>query len=302
VAADKRPSFQFYPGDWMKDPALRACSLAARGLWMDCLCLMFESPRRGYLQHANGQPVTAAQVARMVGCTLRESQSLLEELHQVGVSSRTETGVIYSRRMVRDEEVRVVRAQGGERGAEHGHKGGRPTRRRGLVRGSEKTPSETPSDTPCGEKAKPPKNPPSSSTSSSPSTSVEGEVSPSTPPPLPPPAIWEGQGERVELPFQTPAFVAAWNEWCQHRREKRQALTPTAVRQQFGEMTGWGEERAIRAIRHSIAKTYQGIYEAKTTPGVSTNGKRPLAGEFDPSRHRAPAVPDAGAGGAGPAG
>ncbi len=43
----KLPSFQFYPGDWMKDPALRSVSLEARGLWMDMLCLLFESVRRG---------------------------------------------------------------------------------------------------------------------------------------------------------------------------------------------------------------------------------------------------------------
>jgi hypothetical protein len=44
----KLPSFQFYPGDWMKDPALRSVSLEARGLWIDMLCLLFESGRRGY--------------------------------------------------------------------------------------------------------------------------------------------------------------------------------------------------------------------------------------------------------------
>ncbi len=43
----KLPSFQFYPGDWMKDPSLRSVSLEARGLWMDMLCLLFESVRRG---------------------------------------------------------------------------------------------------------------------------------------------------------------------------------------------------------------------------------------------------------------
>jgi hypothetical protein len=65
---DKLPFFKFYPGDWMKDPALRSVSIAARGLWIDMLCLMHESDRRGYLQHATGKPVTAEQLARMTGC------------------------------------------------------------------------------------------------------------------------------------------------------------------------------------------------------------------------------------------
>ena len=47
----------FYPGDWFKDPALRSVSLAARGLWIDMLCLMFEGDHRGYLPHATGKPV-----------------------------------------------------------------------------------------------------------------------------------------------------------------------------------------------------------------------------------------------------
>ena len=45
----KRPSFQFYPGDWLRDPALRACSLAARGLWADVLCYMHQGAPYGHL-------------------------------------------------------------------------------------------------------------------------------------------------------------------------------------------------------------------------------------------------------------
>lgn len=45
----KLPSFQFYPGDWLKDPDLRICSLAAKGLLIDMLCYMHESQERGVL-------------------------------------------------------------------------------------------------------------------------------------------------------------------------------------------------------------------------------------------------------------
>lgn len=102
----KLPSMQFYPGDWMKDPALRACTLEARGLWTDMLCLMFESPRRGYLQHATGKPVTPDQLARMTGCTAEQVSRLLRELEDAGVYSCTEHGVIFSRRLARDEAER----------------------------------------------------------------------------------------------------------------------------------------------------------------------------------------------------
>lgn len=114
----KLPAFQFYPGDWLKDPAVRSVSLAARGLWIDMLCLMHESPRRGYLQHANGKPVTAEQLARMTGCSTDEVSRLLQELENAGVFSCTEHGVIYSRRMIRDEHIRQVRREAGKKGIE----------------------------------------------------------------------------------------------------------------------------------------------------------------------------------------
>lgn len=99
---NKSPAFQFYPGDWMKDPALRSVSLEARGLWMDMLCLMHESIRRGYLQHSTGRPMSHEQIARMSGCSPEVCARLLEELEETGVFSREEDGTIYSRRMARE--------------------------------------------------------------------------------------------------------------------------------------------------------------------------------------------------------
>ncbi len=112
---DKRPAMQFYVGDWMKDPDLRACSLAARGLWMDMLCLMFESPRRGYLL-VKDRPASLAQLARMTGCASDEAASLLKELEDAGVFSSTTDKAIYCRRMVRDAEVAAKNRANGSRG------------------------------------------------------------------------------------------------------------------------------------------------------------------------------------------
>lgn len=96
----------FYPGDWMKDPELRSVSLAARGLWMDMLCLMFEGGRRGYLVLGNGKPVTNEKLARMTGTFEAKVIQYLEELEESGVLSRDKDGIIYSRRLIRDEEKR----------------------------------------------------------------------------------------------------------------------------------------------------------------------------------------------------
>jgi len=63
------------------------------------------------------------------------------------------------------------------------------------------------------------------------------------------------------LPFLSEEFTKAWADWEQHKKEKRDKLTPTAVKKQFKKLAVMGETRAIAAIEHSIANGYQGIYE-----------------------------------------
>lgn len=107
-----RPSFQFYPADWLRDPGLRSCSLGARGLWIDLLCFMHEAEPYGHLR-INGHDLAIEALARMMGAPLKEVQRYLNELETAGVFSRTETGTIFSRRMVRDQELRIKRGEGG---------------------------------------------------------------------------------------------------------------------------------------------------------------------------------------------
>ena len=111
----KRPAFQFYPADWRKDPALSACSLAARGLWIELMCIAHEGGTYGVLS-INGKPMAPVQIARMVGESPAAVVKLLAELEDAGVFSRDEQGCIYSRRMVKDEHVRNVRADAGRLG------------------------------------------------------------------------------------------------------------------------------------------------------------------------------------------
>ena len=102
---DRLPWMKFEPRSWMTEPGLRVCSLAARGLWTDMLCLMWDSPDRGRLIIAERAPSTA-MIARLVGTTEQEVESLLAELDESGVLSRDDNGAIYSRRMVREEHDR----------------------------------------------------------------------------------------------------------------------------------------------------------------------------------------------------
>ena len=110
----KRPSFQFYPSDWLRDTALRSCSTGARGLWIDMICFMHEGSPYGYLKVAD-KVILPSNLARMVGEPLEVVQGWLHELQESGVYD-VDNGAIFSRRMIRDEELRQKRSEGGKLG------------------------------------------------------------------------------------------------------------------------------------------------------------------------------------------
>lgn len=111
----KRPAFQFYPKDWLSDLGLRSLPVAARGLWADLMCLMHFGEPYGHLA-VKGDPIDDETAARMVGIDQANFKVLLAEIESRGVSSRSDTGALYSRRMVKDEEIRAIRATSGRAG------------------------------------------------------------------------------------------------------------------------------------------------------------------------------------------
>ena len=168
----KRPAFQFYPADWRRDSALQSCSVAARGLWIELMCVMHDCEPYGVLS-VNGKAMSVAQLARLVGEQEKVVARLLSELEDAGVCSRDEQGRLFSRRMVKDEAVRESRANGGHAGAEHGHKGGeygkkggRPRKQKEGSLDDRKTPLKTPLD---GFEEPPPSSSSSSSSTNTPS-------------------------------------------------------------------------------------------------------------------------------------
>ena len=124
-----RPSFQFYPGDWQRNANLRRCSPAARGVWVDIMCLLHDSDEYGVLRWP------LADIAQAAGAQL----SLVKELVQKQVFKGVDQGdcpelvytprhgrkdgepvtlvkvqpgpVWYSSRMVRDEYIRTIRGE-----------------------------------------------------------------------------------------------------------------------------------------------------------------------------------------------
>lgn len=123
------PWLKFYPSDWASDPKLGFCSLAARGLWMEILCLMHEAEPRGSLL-INGRQPSARQIAILARCTPDEAVAALRELEDAGVFDRDDEGVIVSRKMKRDEE-KSAKAKA------DGAKGGNPTLKNEAARAND---------------------------------------------------------------------------------------------------------------------------------------------------------------------
>jgi hypothetical protein len=112
----KRPSFQFYPADWRKDPGVQSLSYHDRGVWFEIICLLHESEERGKLL-LNGKPMPEDALARLLGLDKQKLNQTLSILIEFGVAQRCEeTGALMNRRMVRDETLSRIRAEAGKMG------------------------------------------------------------------------------------------------------------------------------------------------------------------------------------------
>lgn len=64
----------------------------------------------------------------------------------------------------------------------------------------------------------------------------------------------------VLLPFDSEKFKNSWAEWEAHRREKRNKLTPSAIKKQLKFLGGRTENEAIEIIDRSITNGWTGLF------------------------------------------
>lgn len=112
------PAMPFYVGDWLKCPEVKVLPPDLRGLWFDMICYMWESVERGVMVKPNNQPYTREEIVRMIGLDSSGSGSWLDKLIDNGVCSVRSDGAIFSRRMVRDEDIRQKRRSAGKKGGD----------------------------------------------------------------------------------------------------------------------------------------------------------------------------------------
>ncbi|MDI2112115.1 hypothetical protein [Commensalibacter nepenthis] len=96
---------KFYWDAWLNDINLQSCDLAAQGLWINLIAIMHKSDQIGYLV-INGRPMTAVDIAKRVGIRKDRTERLLQKLIDNDVCSVTEEGVLYCRRIVREQKRR----------------------------------------------------------------------------------------------------------------------------------------------------------------------------------------------------
>lgn len=102
----------------------------------------------------------------------------------------------------------------------------------------------------------------------------------------------EKGGELPDLParLKTAETERAWKEWKQHRREKKQALTPLTASKNLNALEEWGPDRWVKAIDYTIGKGWSGMFEPPA-PAPSSNipfdpfancrpAERVIAGKF----------------------
>ena len=104
----KRPAFQFYTGDWLKDPDLGQCTPETRGVWIDMLALMHENGQTGILEG------TTEGIARICRCTVMELGRAINELRISKTATVTQSNGVYkicNRRMYREHLDRKSNAE-----------------------------------------------------------------------------------------------------------------------------------------------------------------------------------------------
>lgn len=116
----KNPSTSFYWNDWDNDEALKACSFAAQGLWMRCLCIAARSPEHGVVQIGSlncSLPGGLTHIASAVGRPLQEIAPLIDELLSSGAADLDRKRRLINRRMVRAAALSKKRSDAGKNGA-----------------------------------------------------------------------------------------------------------------------------------------------------------------------------------------
>lgn len=246
----KLPFIKFFPRDWQADTALRSCSIEARGVWIELLCIMAQSDRHGYLIGRDGKAMDLDIMSRLTGCFKDTLYTCLSELEESGVFDREEnTGIMFSRRMAREEEKREFFSKCGKEG------GGSP-----LLKKKGKKPN------------KDPKEP----RTHIPEAIFHISIKDTFKPPF------KGQDAfATACDALTPKLTELAEKWMQYKSERKEKYVPSGLTQLLKKMVEIGEARTEAAINFSMESNYAGMFEPKQTGAFSRTVKPSLQPRTD---------------------
>lgn len=116
---NKRPSIQWYPADWLKDPAVQALDYEAQGIWFAMLMRMHEMPVRGLWSLDGKTPISDQDSARILGITTTLWQQTANKLSTKGVAKlQQNSNIIYNTRMLKEFELSIKRGDAGRASAQ----------------------------------------------------------------------------------------------------------------------------------------------------------------------------------------
>ncbi len=237
----KRPSFQFYPADWLSDMQIRLMPWASRGLYIELLC---------YCWREDWIPADSSAIAQLCGC---HDLAIVEPCLQLFQPHPDDPSKLVHKRLqvekIKQDRHREERSLSGRRGAKsrwnreikENHAGEAHC----ILADSSANGSAISSaiDQPMAKNG--------SSTSSSTSKKKGDKLA---------------SFEESEFPanLQTDAFAKAWEGFLAYRKSSRlKALATASIQAQLQNLSEMGHDGAIAAIKQSIANGWQGIFPPK---------------------------------------
>lgn len=97
----KKPSFQFYPADWIIDPGLSTLDYFHVGVFIKLLC--YASQAGGELRYCDGGSLfTMTDLSNLLGLEANKTKQVIDTLLAHGCLKMREDGCLYNARMVKD--------------------------------------------------------------------------------------------------------------------------------------------------------------------------------------------------------
>lgn len=226
-------------------------------------------------------------------CRMVDATAMAQAWHRLSpcfIESESEPGRLENPRMTAERKAAYIRAgkqieksrKGGIAKALK-HTLGMPQAELGNAKtlpnpASSQLPSEAPKDLPKSETPERAAQAPHARKRASPGSSGRGQA-------------FEVPEAEIPEPLRRDDVIEAWRFFELHRREIKKPVTPQAGRMALKKLAGWGADRALAAINHTIASGWTGLREPDGGRGGGGQAKKyisPNANMPDPTANIPP--------------